>query len=550
MSALRVGRMYGRFIVGLPSFLRRRISMDEARAEIQRGLAEREDNFLRMLRRGIFGYRHSPYLPLLRLAGCERGDIEASVRAKGLEPTLLELREAGVYFTFEEYKGRQPVVRQGQVIPVAPQDFDNPFTTAAYRGETGGTTGAGARVTMDLEHLWSTIPHLMLMRAFHGVLESPMATWRGVLPDPTGLGILLRAVSYGGVPVRWFVPVGRDTLRPAFKNRMATKYILAMSRLCGVKTPEPEPVPIAHADVIARWAAETIARHGSCLIATSISLAARLCLAATDHGIDLTGLTLLGGGEPITPGKDLAVTRSGARFVPVYVSGDTGPVGLGCTHPIEENDLHLVDDRVALIQYARTIPQAGTTVDAFNYTSLRPSAGKILLNVESDDFGIVERRACGCPFEDLGYPTHLRRVRSFGKLTGEGVTLIGSDMTHILEQVLPARFGGGPLDYQIAEEEDDRGLTRLTLLVNPTIAIPRDDLVIQAVLDALGTKNDDRGVARAYWQQAGTFRVRREEPTWTARGKLRSIRVTKRTTASTDEPVGASTASGVDDRSR
>ena len=105
MSALSDLQMYGRFIFGLPGFLRRRMTVEEARGGIRRGLAEREDNFLRVIRRGIFENPSSPYLPLLKLAQCELGDIEASVRAKGLDATLIALREAGVYVSFEEYKG-------------------------------------------------------------------------------------------------------------------------------------------------------------------------------------------------------------------------------------------------------------------------------------------------------------------------------------------------------------------------------------------------------------------------------------------------------------
>ena len=44
--------------------------------------------------------------------------------------------------------------------------------------------------------------------------------------------------------------------------------------------------------------------------------------------------------------------------------------------------------------------------------------------------------------EGYGFTTHLREVRSYSKLTGEGVTLIGDEMIHLLEHVLPARFGG------------------------------------------------------------------------------------------------------------
>jgi hypothetical protein len=88
MSALRTLKMYGRFAVGLPRHLRRRITLEEAEASIRQRLADREENFLRVARRGIFDNRQSPYRKLLELAGCAFGDLESSVRTKGLEPTL------------------------------------------------------------------------------------------------------------------------------------------------------------------------------------------------------------------------------------------------------------------------------------------------------------------------------------------------------------------------------------------------------------------------------------------------------------------------------
>ena len=62
-----------------------------------------------------------------------------------MEGTLRTLRTAGVYFTFEEFKGREPVVRGGKTLPVRPRDFDNTYLRSAYYGETGGSTGAGTR---------------------------------------------------------------------------------------------------------------------------------------------------------------------------------------------------------------------------------------------------------------------------------------------------------------------------------------------------------------------------------------------------------------------
>src|SRR3972149_3346862 len=97
--------MYSRFALGLRGFLRHTISLEEAKAIVRQRMAEREKNFLLLVKKGIFGYPKSPYLPLLKLAGCEMGDIEKMIRNRGLEDTLLALREAGVVFANCPVKG-------------------------------------------------------------------------------------------------------------------------------------------------------------------------------------------------------------------------------------------------------------------------------------------------------------------------------------------------------------------------------------------------------------------------------------------------------------
>ena len=545
MSALSDLRMYGRFIFGLPGFLRRRITLEEARDAIRKGLAEREDNFLRVVRRGIFENSTSPYLPLLKLAQCELGDIEASVRGKGLEPTLSALREAGVYVSFEEYKGRQPLVCGGEIIPVTPQSFANPLTTKAYATETGGTSsGVASRVNTDVDNLWSTVPHLLLMRHIHRALGFPFGLWRGPLPDPTGVGIILRAVAYGGTPERWFSPVVERDFTPTLNNRLATAYIVQMTRWLGGGCPWPEPVPLDRAIVVARWAEKKAREKGGAMLTMSISLSVRVCVAAYEEGLDLSGVIFLGGGEPVTAAREAAISRTGARLAPVYISSDMGPVGHGCAAPTEVGDQHLLEDCVALIQHPREILDTGVEVNAFYFTSLRSAAATILLNVESDDYGVIEHRSCGCEFEDLGYHRHIVGIRSFGKLTGEGVTLVGSEMTRILEEVLPERFGGSPLDYQLVEEEDENGLGRLVLLISPKVEITSEQQVIERVLEALGTDSDAAGLARVIWKQADTFRVRREAPEWTRRGKLRSLRVAAKEAATGAPPTESTTPGG------
>jgi len=526
--------MYARFLWGLRGYVRNTISLEEAQAAVRQRMAEREANFLRLVRRGIFGYPRSPYLPLLKLAGCELGDIEHLIDEKGLEGTLLMLREAGVYFTFEEFKGREPFVRAGQEIPAQPSDFNNPFLNHYYYVESGGSTGAGTRVPTDLEHMAANANSIMLGLDAHGTLGMPSAFWYGVLPDSSGPNAVLRHVRCGEVVNKWFSPTMPGDLRPSLKNRLATRLIVSLGQLYGAPIPVPEPVRLDEAAVVARWMAQTMQSGGGCVLRANVSKAVRVCLAAREEGIDLTGTIFMGGGEPPTPAKVRQITDSGARWVPNYFFTEVGAVGWGCARPLDTNDIHFFKDSLALIQYPRQVPGSNITVEAFHFTSLLPTAPKLMLNVQSDDYGIIETRSCGCPLENYGLTEHLRHVKSFRKLTGEGVTLVGGEMVHILEEVLPTRFGGSTLDYQLLEEEDAQGFTRLSLIVSPNIEIADEAEVVQTVLEALGRGSDAADQARALWNQAGSLRVTRAEPVWTSRGKLMPLRLARDSSSSRD----------------
>jgi hypothetical protein len=297
-------------------------------------------------------------------------------------------------------------------------------------------------------------------------------------------------------------------------------------------------VSAGDAIVVARWIAKTLAEHGVCVFIATPSIAVRTCVAAQEAGLNLTGAIIFGGGEAITPAKSKAIAATGARLVPLYFVVEIGAVGWGCARPADASDLHLIEDSLALVQHPRQVPSSELTVDSFYFTRLLPSAPKVMLNVETDDYGVIEERSCGCPLEDLGFTRHFRYVRSFSKLTGEGVTLVGTEMVRILEEVLPARFGGGPLDYQLLEEEDEQALTRLSLLVHPRIEIADEAEVIDTVLQALRQSSVAADLASAIWRHAGTLQVKREEPVWTARGKLMPLHLAQRAERSTGAPTG------------
>jgi hypothetical protein len=519
-AALSDATMYARVALGLPAFFRRRIRPDEARALVKERLAQREANFLRLLERGVYGHPGSPYLALLRWAGIEQGDLRGLVRERGVEGALRVLRDADVYVGFEEFKGRQPIERPGLSLAVQPRDFDNPFLRRAYQAESGGSTGVGTRVEIDLEHIAAMAPLSHLMLDAHGVSRVPTAIWLGTLPDSSGILSVLLSSYLGHSLDRWFTPLTRQTVRPALKYRIVNRSFVLIARALGGPAPWPEPLRLDQARVIARWAAVAVQRHGGCVIGTLVSLAMRVCVAAREEGLDLTGVLFVAGGEPPTEAKVQEIQRSGAHWIPGYGFQEGGTAAIGCGNPVDGSDVHLCRDVFALITHPRLVPGTDITVPVFNFSSLLPTAPKLLLNVELDDYGLVEQRACGCPLEAIGYRDHLRNIHSYRKLTGEGVTLVGSDMVRILEEVLPARFGGSGLDYQLREEEDERGFTRLNLVVSPKVGHLDEQDVIAAVLEALGKAGAAGEVARAFWSQAGTLRVKREEPAWTARGKL------------------------------
>jgi hypothetical protein len=71
----------------------------------------------------IYGSPNSPYLKLLRHAGCDLSDLDRQVRRHGLEPTLAKLAGEGVYLTSDEFKGKSEVVRGKESFRVSPRDF-------------------------------------------------------------------------------------------------------------------------------------------------------------------------------------------------------------------------------------------------------------------------------------------------------------------------------------------------------------------------------------------------------------------------------------------
>ena len=151
-------------------------------------------------------------------------------------------------------------------------------------------------------------------------------------------------------------------------------------------------------------------------------------------------------------------------------------------------------------------------------TTFRSATPKVLLNVEIGDAAVIERRACGCRFDELGYSQHLHTIRSFRKLTGDGVTFLDGDIIAAID-ALVRRFGGGPADYQLVEDQSAVGIPRYALLVSPRLGPMDDAAMVQEFLSALGRLKRPYRFMVNQWQRLGVLSVRRAVPIAGWRGK-------------------------------
>lgn len=516
-------RKYLRFATGLKKFLAAPISLAASRAVVSQRLEQREGLFLELVEKVVYGSATSPYLELLKIAGYELADLRRLVERVGLEQALRDLVEDGVYLTFDEFKGRKPVVRGGKEFAFAESDFDNPFLSCSFGVETGGTQSAGTRTMIDFDFLSQEAIHRALALDVHGLLEAPAVLWYPILPGNAGIMNIFRQAKISRPAARWFSQVDARSIRPSLKDRLGTSFIVYMGRLFGSRICKPEYVDLGRADKVAECVADLVKEHSACTIWTYVNSAVRTCTAAREAGLCLDGARFFVSGEPITDTKLREIRSSGAEGVPYYAFVEGGITAYGCANPSAPDDMHLLSDRMAVVTHQKVLPSE-ETVDSLLFTALLPEAPKILLNVETGDHAAIGPRQCGCGFEAYGYPDHMSGIKSFEKFTSEGMTFMAADLMHVAEEILPAEYGGSSSDYQFTEESQEDGMTFVSLAVSPRLGpIPESELV-ETVVEALGkTKGSDRMMA-TMWSQAGTIRVRRAEPIPTKRGKIFSFR--------------------------
>jgi hypothetical protein len=93
-------------------------------------------------------------------------------------------------------------------------------------------------------------------------------------------------------------------------------------------------------------------------------------------------------------------------------------------------------------------------------------------------------------------------------------------LLRVLEEILPARFGGVGTDYQVVEEEVQHGILRLVLRISPLIGPLNEDAVRHVFLTELASEEELEGYTAKVWQAAGTIQIQRAAPLATKAGKI------------------------------
>jgi hypothetical protein len=512
-----------RFLAGLPAFLRRPISLEQARAIVAERLRSREAGLLAMLRHAVYGRASSPYLALLRMAGCEYGDVERMVRCEGVEAALLTLARAGVYLTVQEWKGRAPARRGSTELWIDPRMLCNPTATIHLLGETSGSRGPRTPVPMDLRFNWDHAVNRRLSLEARGAIGWRLALWS--VPGGGEQMIALRFAASGNPPERWFSPIDpvEAGLHPRY--RWSVRLMRLGSRAVGVHLPGPSYVSLDNPLPIARWLRHVLDAGDIPHIKTMPGSAVRLCQEAEAAGVDIDGARFTLTGEPLTAGKLAAIWRVGADAVSDYGSTESGAVAEWCAAPIEPDDTHLFEDQHAVIQPGLDSESVPLPSRALLLTSLRPTTPLHFFNTSLGDQAELSERSCGCPMETFGWRRHLHGIRSFEKLTLADVNLLDVDVVRVLEQTLPSRFGGGPADYQLVERTATEGPSTLSLVIDPSIGPLDEAAVVETFLEALGAVGGTERLVEAVWREGRVLKVERRTPHQQATGKVLHVHV-------------------------
>jgi len=486
-------------------------------------LERRQAAFLERIRLDILPHPSNPYAQLLRHAGCTFGDIQNETHQHGIEATLQKLLQAGVYLTVDEFKGRCPARRGNLEIPVQPHMLQSPRASGHLPGQSGGTRSRGTPVMTDFAFIRACAANAAVMLGARDGLN-----WRKSVWESPGAGLRFRAVKLAGFGVP---PAANFSLIDPSSGDIPPYYmwnlrlISWISRMAGRPLPWPIYAPVSDPSSLAAWL-QDVHRSGEIpYVQTFPGSAVMLARWAVENGYDISGTWMTISGEPITDARVATIEAAGCHVIARYGTMEAGAIGYSCANRQHADDLHLLTDMHAMIHAAEAGQAIGLPAKALMMTSLHPRSPFTMLNLSMGDQAEMGERNCGCALEAAGWSRHIWNIRSFEKLNSGSVTFIGTEIIPVLEEVLPARFGGTPTDYQLAEIEQADGEPIVELIVHPRLGKLDESAIAEQFMESLGQGSPAVNIAFDRWRDAGTLRVVRREPRMTKAGKINYLHV-------------------------
>ena len=492
---------------------------DNPRALIQETLDNREANFLDLMRQVVFANASNPYNQLFQWAGCGYEDLTKAIGADGLESTLEELRKGGVYLSHDEFKGKKPIERSGRRIETRQGDFVNPLVRGMLETTSSGSRSTGTITRPSLAfQLHREAQEAVVLEQFQDPPRVVAAVYP-ILPSTVGLRRVMSCTRLGMPIERWFTLGG--TLRDSGHYRLLTHLLALEARTLGLPVRFPEYLPSNDFSPAAQWIADQRSQGREVLFLAPVSMAVRVAAAAIEHGMDIRGALFLSGAEPLTEAKRAVVERAGAEVYSRYGISELRWVGCSCREMNKGSCVHVMRDSVAVITHRRRAPLTDMELDSLLITTVLPSSAHVLINVEMDDCGTLEPASCDCSLKAMGFTQQIRNIYSYGKLTGQGITLLGTDMLNIIEQRLPDRFGGAPTDYQLVEREGN-SQTEIELRVNPRVGVDSQEAVKNFFLSEVKRMWGGSPTCRQ-WKHTDGVRVVFAEPLMSGNRKIHAL---------------------------
>jgi hypothetical protein len=404
-------------------------------------------------------------------------------------------------------------------------DFEPAGSSPGFIIQSTGTSNLPIHSYISPDYITTAVFEICVFWSAHGLFSCSHAIYDAILPGAGGVTNLLQYAKLGVTTDRWFAyKMPGHSWRGGMYHYLTTYSIVLMGKLFGPGVPTPEFIDTQHIQRIFNWVSEKKREGKSCCIRTTASNGARIARVAWEMGMSLEGTKFIVSGEPLTEAKREMMERVGASAIPRY--GGIG-IGTGCANPLHTDEVHVSQHRLALISHPKPLTDYGVPVQPLLFTTLYPYplARRMLLNVDLGDYATLERRDCGCALEKVGLTLHLHHIRSYEKFTSGRTGYFYGDLFELFENTFPSEFGGGPGDYQLVEEEDSTGQTRLTLLVHPEVGKLDEDRLLSRLMEGLAQGSRDNRNQTKRWQIAGTFRIKREIPFASFRGKILPLHI-------------------------